>query len=154
MPMSTPRVSSKVHNPICKQIFCGDASDSSKSIIVYLYCATTALHSWLTTSVAQMAWFYHNDNSCWACQQRSSRICYCCTTSGTIPSCFTMSHHTKRTLPIEISWNPSPNIPSNLATQNMTLGSLVASINSWFFTIRTPTFTLSWLKKPEIAPVP
>ncbi|CBI40697.3 unnamed protein product, partial [Vitis vinifera] len=51
MPMSTPRVSSKVHNPICKQIFCGDASDSSKSIIVYLYCATTALHSWLTTSI-------------------------------------------------------------------------------------------------------
>ena len=41
------------------------------------------------------------------------------------------TYHTGTAFPTEISWNPSPNITSNLATRNVTPGSLVASINSW-----------------------
>jgi hypothetical protein len=45
----------------------------------------------------------------------------------------TKDEHTYQTgtaFPTEISLNPSPNRPSNFATKNVTLGSLVASINS------------------------
>lgn len=41
-----------------------------------------------------------------------------------------LTYQTGTAFPTEISWNPSPRIPSNLAAKNVILGSLVASIKS------------------------
>jgi len=40
------------------------------------------------------------------------------------------TYHTGTAFPTDISWYPSPSIPSNLAATNVTPGSLVASINA------------------------
>jgi hypothetical protein len=86
------------------------------------------------------------------------------------------------TSPTEISVNPRPRIPSNLPMMKVGLVSRVVSMNfwknngtpslpiihvnvsifnvpflqqpTWFFTIRSPTNTLSSLKKPAICPEP
>jgi hypothetical protein len=41
-----------------------------------------------------------------------------------------LAYHTGTAFPTDISLNPSPRIPSNLATMKVMLGSFVASINS------------------------